>query len=83
MKINKEINNNIFFQTTLSRQKKRYTWTQLNPLIRRHLNYWFVSTDIQEDVTKTSIIPAIKVTEHSAITLALNSIIIGNLTLVF
>jgi len=37
------------------------------------LDYWLVSTEIQDDFTKTSIIPAIK-TDHSAITLTLNSI---------
>jgi len=53
--------------------KKQFTWTQKNPLIRRRLDYWLVSTEIQDDVTKTSIIPAIKM-DHSAITLTLNSI---------
>ena len=53
--------------------KKQFTWTQKNPLIRRRLDYWLVSTEIQDDVTKTSIIPPIKM-DPSAITLTLNSI---------
>ena len=36
-------------------------------------NYWLVSTDIQDDLTETNIIPVI-MSDHSAITLMLNSL---------
>ena len=49
--------------------KKQFTCTQKKPLVRRRLDYWLVSTGIQE----TNIIPAIK-SDHSAITLTLNSL---------
>ena len=39
--------------------KKQFTWTQKKPLVRRHLDYWLVSTDVQDDLTETNIIPAI------------------------
>ena len=51
--------------------KKQFTWTQKKPLVRRRLGYWLVSTDIQDDLTETNIIPAIK-SDHPAITLTLN-----------
>jgi len=53
--------------------KKQFTWTQKKPFIRRRLDYWLVTTDIQDDLTETNIIPAIK-SDHSAITLTLNSL---------
>ena len=53
--------------------KKQFTWTQKKPLVRRRLDYWLVSTDTQDDLTETNIIPAIK-SDHSAITLTLNSL---------
>ena len=55
-------------------EKKQFTWTQKKPLVRRRLDYWLVSTEIQDDVTETNIIPAIK-SDHSAITLTLNSLV--------
>ena len=33
---------------------------QKKPLVRRRLDYWLVSTEIQDDLTETNIIPAIK-----------------------
>ena len=54
-------------------EKKQFTWSQKRPLIRRRLDYWLVSTEIQGDLTETNIIPAIK-SDHSAITLTLNSL---------
>ena len=55
-------------------EKKQFTWTQKKPLVRRRLDYWLVSTEIQDDLTETNIIPAIK-SDHSAITLTLNSLV--------
>ena len=54
-------------------EKKQFTWTQKRPLIRRRLDYWLVSTEIQDDLTEANIIAAIK-SDHSAITLTLNSL---------
>ena len=54
-------------------EKKQYTWTQKKPLIRRRLDYWLISTEIQDDITEANIIPAIK-SDHSAITLTINSL---------
>ena len=53
--------------------KKQFTWSQKKALVRRRLDYWLVSTDIQDDLTETNIIPAIK-SDHSAITLTFNSL---------
>jgi len=41
-------------------EKKQFTWMQKKPLVRRRLDYWLVSTEIQDDLTETNIIPAIK-----------------------
>ena len=54
-------------------EKKQYAWTQKKPLIRRRLDYWLISTEIQDDITEANIIPAIK-SDHSAITLTINSL---------
>ena len=54
-------------------EKKQFTWTQKKPLIRRRLDYWLVSTEIQDDLKETNIITAINL-DHSAITLTLNSL---------
>ena len=43
------------------------------PLIRQHLDYQLASTEIQDDLSEKNIIPAIK-SDHSAITLTLNSL---------
>ena len=55
--------------------KKRFTWRQKNPLIQRRLDFWLISDSLQDDTTKADIITAIK-TDHSAITLDIDSIII-------
>ena len=34
---------------------KKFTWRQKNPLIRRRLDYWFISGMLQEDVVKSEI----------------------------
>ena len=60
------------------------------PLIRLRLDYWLVSTGIQDDLTEANIISVIK-SDHSAITLTPNSLdrqnglvlFIGNSTLAF
>ena len=55
-------------------EKRQFTWTQKKHLVRRRQDYWLVSTQIQDDLTETNIIPAIK-SDHSAITLTLNSLV--------
>jgi exonuclease III len=54
-------------------ENKQLTWTQKKPLIRRRLDYWLVSTEIQDHLTETNIIPTIKL-DHSAITVTLNGL---------
>ena len=53
--------------------KKRFTWRQKNPLIQRRLDFWLISDSLQDDTNKADIITAIK-TDHSAITLVIDSI---------
>ena len=53
--------------------KKNFTWTQKKLFIRRLLDYWLISRATQDDLSKTEIIPAIKL-DHSAVTLFLNSL---------
>ena len=53
--------------------KKRFTWRQKNPLIQRRLDFWLISDSLQDDTNKADIITAIK-TDHSAITLDIDSI---------
>jgi exonuclease III len=53
--------------------KKTFSWRQKSPIIQRRLDYWLIEDTLQEDIDTTDIIPAIK-TDHSAITLKLNSI---------
>ena len=52
---------------------KRYTWRQKTPLRQRRLDYWLVSDEIQEDIEKADILPAI-LSDHSAIILKINSV---------
>ena len=52
-------------------ESKPFTWSQKNPLLKRRLDYWLVSDSVQDFISKTDIIPAIK-SNHSAITLSLN-----------
>ena len=54
-------------------KKRQFTWTQKRPLIRRRLDYWLVSTELQDYLTEANIIPAIK-SDHSAINLTVNSL---------
>ena len=53
-------------------ETKQFTWSQKNPPIKRRLDYWLISDSIQDYISKTNIIPAIK-SDHSAIILNLNS----------
>ena len=41
-------------------EKKQFTFSQRNPLIRRRLDFSLISTEIQDDVTITKVIPAVK-----------------------
>ena len=54
-------------------EKKSFTWTQKKPFIRRRLDFWLISNAVQDNVSKTDIIPAIK-SDHSAIILLFNSL---------
>ena len=53
--------------------EKRFSWRQKNPVIQRRLDFWLISSSIQEDVESVDIIPAIKL-DHSTITLFINGI---------
>jgi len=44
-----------------------------NPIIQRRIYYWLISDDLQDDIKRADIIPAIK-TDHSAISLSINSL---------
>ena len=50
-----------------------FTWRQKSPLIQRHLDYWLISNDLQEDVESVETITAIR-SDHSAITLTANGL---------
>ena len=53
--------------------KRQFTWRKRNPIIQRRIDFWLISDDLQDDVKKAEIIPAIK-TDHSAISLSVNSL---------
>ena len=53
--------------------ERRFSWRQKNPVIQRRLDFWLISSSLQEDVESVDIIPAIK-SDHSAITLFVNGI---------
>lgn len=53
--------------------KRQFTRRKRNPIIQRRIDFWLVSYDLQDDVKKTEIIPAIK-TDHLAIGLSANSL---------
>ena len=46
--------------------KRQFTWRKRNPILQRGIDFWLISGDLQDDVKKAEIIPAIK-TDHSAI----------------
>ena len=52
---------------------RRFTWRQKNPVVQRRLDFWLISSNIQEDVENVDIIPAIR-TDHSAISIHINGI---------
>ena len=52
---------------------KRFTWRQKNPTIQRRLDFWLISSSIQEEVENVDITPAIR-TDHSAIIMHINGI---------
>ena len=56
----------------MAREKNIYLETK-NPLIQRRLDFWLVSDLLQDDISKTDIIPAIK-TDHSATNLVFKSV---------
>ena len=53
--------------------KRQFTWRKRNPIIQGRIDFWVVSDDLQDDVKKTEIIPAIE-TDHLAIGLSANSL---------
>ena len=50
---------------------KSFTWSQNSPMILCRLDYWLISNNLQDSVSVTNIIPAIK-TDHEAISLDFN-----------
>jgi len=30
--------------------KRQFTWRQKNPIIQRHIDYWLISDDLQDDI---------------------------------
>ena len=50
---------------------KRFSWRQKNPVIQRRLDFWLISSSIQDDIERVDIISAIK-SDHSAITLSIH-----------
>ena len=50
---------------------KSYTWSQNSPMILCRLDFWLISNNLQDLVTTTDIIPAIK-TDHAAISIELS-----------
>ena len=53
--------------------KRRFTWRQKNPIIQRRIDYWLISNDLQDDIKRADIIPAIK-TDHLAISLSITNL---------
>ena len=53
---------------------KHFTcWRQKNPIVQRRLDFWLITSSIQEEVENVDIIPAIR-TDHSAISMHINGI---------
>lgn len=52
---------------------KRFTWRQKNPVVQRRLDFWLITSSIQEEVENVDIIPAIR-TDHSAISMHIHGI---------
>lgn len=53
--------------------KRQFTWRQRTPIIQRRIDFWLISDELQDDIKKADIIPAIR-TDHSAISLSVNSL---------
>ena len=51
---------------------KSFTWSQNSPLIFCRLDFWLISNNLQDLVSSTDIIPAIK-TDHSTIFIEINN----------
>ena len=51
----------------------RFTWHQKTPLVQRRLDYWLISDSLQDEIISVEIKASIK-TDHSAITLSINSL---------
>ena len=52
---------------------QRFTWRQKKPIIQRRLDFWLITSSIEEDIENVDISPAIR-TDHSAITMDINGI---------
>ena len=63
----------IFGEFAGNPDSKRVTWRQKTPLIQRRLDFWLISNLLQDETSKTDIIPAIK-SDHSALSLTIKSI---------
>ena len=53
--------------------KRQFTWRQKTPIIQQRIDFWLISDELQDDIKKADIIPAIR-TDHSAISLSVNSL---------
>ena len=58
---------------TKNPEKRQYIWRQKRPLVQRRLDFWLISDCMQDFIEHADIIPSIK-SDHSAITLQINSI---------
>ncbi|KAL9963192.1 hypothetical protein ACROYT_G032369 [Oculina patagonica] len=52
---------------------KRFTWRQKNPVVQRRLDFWLITSSLQEEVENVDIIPAIR-SDHLAISIHINGI---------
>ena len=55
-------------------ETKRYTWRRNKPIVQSRLDYWFVPSELIYHIESSHIKPSIK-TDHSLITLNINSVI--------
>ena len=51
-----------------------FTWSQKMPFVFYRLDYWLTSFHLFDNVKNVDIVPAIKLTDHSAITIEFESI---------
>ncbi len=59
------------FGDTKNPNENRFTWRQRNPLIQCRLDYFVISHNLIDNVTRTEISPGIR-TDHSAISLVIS-----------